>query len=230
HRCPERRFHRRSFGQTYRVIRRPDLRGYRVIRRSEFHMGQAPATTCCMIRFRSFRERKKEPQEAHVFIVLLVVASFYAGRCALRKERIWRTARGIRSLGSFHGKRLTSALGASIAHSMATAYGCAGMSSGRTRTGVWQLRTKSRVTVYTKSGLLRYILVRNFSPTSLLIAGRRLTSSPPHPPMFLWKGSVATSGRNPTGCAGTAATTGLGARLKRFKMKGPPMQKPSTMN
>jgi hypothetical protein len=30
---------------------------------------------------------------------------------------------------------------------MATAYGCAGTSSGRIRTGVWHLRTKSRVTV-----------------------------------------------------------------------------------
>src|SRR5882762_10175884 len=58
---------------------------------------------------------------------------------------------------------LTSAFGASIAASMATAYGCAGISSGRIRTGVWQLRTKSRVTVKTKSGLLRYILVRNLS-------------------------------------------------------------------
>ncbi len=49
---------------------------------------------------------------------------------------------------------LTSAFGASIAASMATAYGCAGISSGRMSTGVWQLRTKSRVTVKTKSGLL----------------------------------------------------------------------------
>ena len=38
---------------------------------------------------------------------------------------------------------LTCAFGASIAASIATAYGCAGMSSGRMRTGVWQLRTKS---------------------------------------------------------------------------------------
>ena len=61
-----------------------------------------------------------------------------AGRCARRNERIWRTARGIRSLGSFHGNMLTSAFGASIAASMATAYGCAGTSSGRISTGVWQ--------------------------------------------------------------------------------------------
>src|SRR5262249_20292166 len=67
--------------------------------------------------------------------------------------------------------------GASIAASMATAYGCAGTSSGRIRTGVWHLRTKSRVTVYTKSGLLRYILVRNFSTISMVISGRRLISS-----------------------------------------------------
>jgi hypothetical protein len=42
---------------------------------------------------------------------------------------------GIRSLGSFQGNMLTSAFGASMANSMATAYGCAGTSSGRTRNG-----------------------------------------------------------------------------------------------
>src|SRR6266576_3315433 len=103
------------------------------------------------------------------------------GLCARRKERIWRTARGIRSLGSFHGNMLTSAFGASIAASMATAYGCAGISSGRISTGVWQLRTKSRVTVKTKSGLVRYILVRNLSTISMVISGRRLTNSGPQP-------------------------------------------------
>ena len=45
---------------------------------------------------------------------------------------------------------------------------------------VWQLRTKSRVTVKTKSGLLRYIFVRNFSMTSIVRSGRRLDSSGPH--------------------------------------------------
>src|SRR5262249_8476355 len=35
------------------------------------------------------------------------------------------------------------------------------------RTGVWQLRTKSRVTVKTKSGSVRYILVRNLSTISM---------------------------------------------------------------
>src|ERR1700726_5250799 len=103
------------------------------------------------------------------------------GRCARRKERIWRTARGIRSLGSFHGNMLTSALGASIALSMATAYGCGGTSSGRMSTGVWQLRTKSRVTVKTKSGLVRYILVRNLSTVCIVTSGRRLTNSGPQP-------------------------------------------------
>src|ERR1700691_2556990 len=91
-----------------------------------------------------------------------------ADRCARRNERIWRTARGIRSTGSFHGNMLTSALGASIADSMATAYGCAGTSSGRMRTGVWQLRTKSRVTVKTKSALVRNILVTNLSTVSIV--------------------------------------------------------------
>ena len=42
---------------------------------------------------------------------------------------------------------LSSAFGADIAHSMATASGCAGTSSGRISTGVWQLFTKSRDTV-----------------------------------------------------------------------------------
>src|SRR5207344_2624131 len=107
------------------------------------------------------------------------------GRLARRNERIWRTARGIRSLGSFHGNMLTSALGASIAASMATAYGCAGISSGRISTGVWHWRTKSRVTVKTKSGLVRYILVRNLSTMSIVISGRRLTNSGPQPVILL---------------------------------------------
>src|SRR4026207_2249121 len=93
------------------------------------------------------------------------------GRWARRKERIWRTARGIRSLGSFQGNMLTSAFGASIAASMATAYGCAGISSDRISTGIWQFRTKLRVTVKTKSGLVRYILVRNLSTISIVISG-----------------------------------------------------------
>src|SRR5712671_3350101 len=100
-----------------------------------------------------------------------------AGRWARRKERIWRTASGIRSLGSFHGKMLTSAFGASIAHSMATAYGCAGTSSGRTRIGFWQPRTKSRVTVKTKSGSVSNILVTNRSAVCIVISGRFAVSA-----------------------------------------------------
>src|SRR6266849_376372 len=111
-------------------------------------------------------------------VLQLVNASGYsAGRCALRKEWIWRTARGIRSLGSFQGNMLTSAFGASIAHSMATAYGCAGTSSGRTRIGFWQLRTKSRVTVNTKSGLVSNILVTNWSAVCTAMSGRLATSA-----------------------------------------------------
>src|SRR4051812_6237705 len=105
--------------------------------------------------------------------------------CARRNDRIWRTASGIRSFGSFHGNMLTSAFGASIADSIATLYGCAGMSSGRISTGVWQLRTKSRVTVITKSGLLRYILVRNLSTVAIVTSGWRLTKSGPQPDMFV---------------------------------------------
>src|SRR2546428_12535564 len=92
---------------------------------------------------------------------------------------IWRTARGIRSLDSFQGKMLTSAFGASIAHSMATAYGCAGTSSGRTRIGFWQLRTKSRVTVKTKSGSVSNILVTNWSVVCIVISGRLAVSAGP---------------------------------------------------
>src|SRR5260370_15496129 len=34
------------------------------------------------------------------------------------------------------------------------------------------------------------------------------------------------SGRDPLGCASTAATTRSGARFKRLQTRGPPMQKP----
>src|SRR5579871_298053 len=43
------------------------------------------------------------------------------GRCARRNECTWRSASGIRSFGCFHGNMLTSAFGASIAASIATA-------------------------------------------------------------------------------------------------------------
>src|SRR5439155_22710872 len=72
---------------------------------------------------------------------------------------------------------LTSACGASIAHSMATAYGCARTSSGRIRTGLWQLRTKSRVTVKTKSGLVSNILVTNWWVVCVVIWGLLAVSS-----------------------------------------------------
>ena len=53
------------------------------------------------------------------FVCCLAYAA--AGRCAFRNERTWRTATGIRSLGCFQGYMLTSAFGASIAASIATA-------------------------------------------------------------------------------------------------------------
>ncbi len=90
---------------------------------------------------------------------------------AVARPPDWRTARGTRSFGSFHGNMLTSAFGASIAASMATAYGCAGISSRRMSTGVRHVRTKSGVTVKTKSALVRYILVRNLSTISIVITG-----------------------------------------------------------
>jgi len=58
------------------------------------------------------------------------------------------------------------------------------MSSGRISTGVWQLRTKSRDTVKTKSTFL-YIFVRNRSTICIVISGRRLTSSGPQPLILL---------------------------------------------
>src|SRR5579863_10754510 len=111
---------------------------------------------------------------------------------------------------------LTSALGASIAHSMATAYGCAGTSSGRTRIGFWQPRTKSRVTVKTKSGLVSNILVTNLSVVGSGISGRLAVRLAPQvlqntPGYF----GSRISGRHPTGWARTAATTRLGARFRR---------------
>src|SRR6476619_6437056 len=93
---------------------------------------------------------------------------------------MWRTARGIRSFGSFQGNRLTSAFGESLALAMATAYGCAGESSGRTIIGVRQPRTKSRVTVKTKSGSVSNILVTNASTVGVVISGRWAVNAGPH--------------------------------------------------
>src|SRR5438445_6988692 len=67
---------------------------------------------------------------------------------------------------------LNSACGASMALSMATGYGWAWASSGSTRIGVWQPRTKSRVTVKTKSGSVSNILVTNLSAVGIVISGR----------------------------------------------------------
>src|ERR1051326_943208 len=88
------------------------------------------------------------PRVSHSFTLETVPVRYaLSGRCAFRNEWIWRMARGIRSLGSFQGYMLTSAFGASIAHSIATLYGCGGVSSGRMSTGFWHWRTKSRETV-----------------------------------------------------------------------------------
>ncbi len=64
----------------------------------------------------------------------------------------------------------------------------------------------------------------------MVMSGRRLTKSGPQPVMLPSYISVGISGRKPTGCASTAATTRLGTRLIRFQMNGPPMQKPITTN
>src|SRR5207247_2771604 len=129
--------------------------------------------------------------------------------------------------GSFQGNMLTSAFGANMAHSIATAYGCAGTSSGRIRTGFWQPRTKSRVAVNTKSALVSNILVTNWSVVCNEISGRFAVNVAPQlfqnvPGYF----GSRISGRQPTGCASTAAAIRFGARFKRLQMKGPPIQKP----
>src|SRR5438445_5886467 len=96
---------------------------------------------------------------------------------------------------------------------------------------VWQLRTKSRVTVKTKSGLVSNILVTNWSAVWIVISGRLAVSAGPqvvqNAPGYL---RSRMSGRHPTGCASSAAAIRSGARFKRPHMKGPPMQKPITMN
>src|SRR5262249_61788093 len=101
---------------------------------------------------------------------------------------MWRTASGILSLVSFHGYRLTCAFGARCTVSIATAYGCPGTSSGNTKIGVWQLRTKSRVTVYTKSARAPvYMLVRKVSTIAIVMSGRRGDKSRPPPFLLLFE-------------------------------------------
>ncbi len=62
--------------------------------------------------------------------------SVHVGVFTFRNARKWRTAIETRSFGSFHGKNVIWAFGASVAVSSATAYGCDSVSSGMTRTGV----------------------------------------------------------------------------------------------
>src|ERR1700730_8780244 len=59
-----------------------------------------------------------------------------------------------------------------------------GISCGRINTGVWQWRTKSRVTVKTKWELVWYILVRNLSTGSMVMSGRHLSNLGPR--SFAW--------------------------------------------
>ena len=75
-----------------------------------------------------------------------------------------------------------------------------------------------------EAGLVRYILVRNLSTISIVMSGRRLTNSGPQLFMLFSYEWLGSSGRNPLGCASTAATIRLGARFRRFQIKGPPMQ------
>src|SRR3981081_3349573 len=103
---------------------------------------------------------------------------------------------------------------------MATAYGCAGTSSGSTRIGVWQARTKSRVTVKTKSGLERYILSRNAAPIALVTSrGGRRRPPAPRPPAgnFFFVKQVGHLGTE---------TTGLRQHGSDDALRCPPQQVP----
>ena len=74
------------------------------------------------------------------------------GMCARRKRRTRSIVRSFNSAGSFHGKTVISAFGASEATSIEVCSGCAGTSSGSTSIGVRQFPIKSRDTLYKKSG------------------------------------------------------------------------------
>ena len=154
-----------------------------------------------------------------------------AGRCALRKEWIWRTARGIRSLGSFQGNMLTSAFGASIALSMATAYGWAGdivrqnQNRGLATTDEIPCHGEDEVGVGLEHPGHEFVGRRHRDLGPL---GSQCRT--PGLPEYAWILRVAHLRPPPTGCASTAAATRLGARFRRLQMKGPPMQKPITMN
>ena len=126
---------------------------------------------------------------------------------------------------------LTSAFGASIAASIATAKGCGGISSGMTRTGVWQLRTKSRGHGEHEIG------VGAVQPEQKLVDHLHGDLGPALDQIRTPAGHAAgvEEGRH----LGTETDrlrrhrgddTTQGARLSRFQMNGPPMQKPSTMN
>src|SRR5262245_65673565 len=94
---------------------------------------------------------------------------------------------------------LTSDFGARRTTSMATAYGCAGTSSGRTSIGVWHERTKSRVTVKTKSALVRYILFKKASTIAIGMSGRRAQRAGPQPEILLLTERAGIAGRDPAG-------------------------------
>ncbi len=147
-----------------------------------------------------------------------------AAQCVRMNRRTRSIVRSFSSGGVFQGKTVISAFGASEATSIEVCNGCPGVSSGITSIGVWQERTKSRGTLYTKSGWTRKRLWRYASMVSMFRSGRRASSSGAQllrPPLYMWSGS---SGRCPTGWQKTAATTRSGARCISFPAKQLPMQ------
>lgn len=69
----------------------------------------------------SLRSRTTLAQRSDAVFTRTANPQIHRGRCARINDLTWRTASGMRSLGSFHGNRLTSDFGASITDSIATA-------------------------------------------------------------------------------------------------------------
>jgi hypothetical protein len=78
-------------------------------------------------------------------------------------------------------------------------------------------------------GLVRYILVRNFSTISMVISGRRLTSAGPSPSCCCRRTGRASRDAN-RWLRQHGGDDPIGRALQQVPDEGPPMQKPSTMN
>jgi hypothetical protein len=104
------------------------------------------------------------------------------------------------------------------------------LSSSRTKNGVGHPRTNSRVTVKTKSASDRYILCRNASTVVIVRSGLRAHSAGPQPLNVVLVEEVGQFRTKAARLCQHGGKARLGARRKKFHMKGPPMQKPITRN